>query len=109
MADGLIARSGRGRGDADEKPEAGTVAAGEPLPEWERDLYEGAEKKAAEPSPPRPPLPPSRLPAEPLAAEAVAAAGCRRRSSSPLPSRLPRAPPPSRYAASRRTSRESHG
>jgi small subunit ribosomal protein S2 len=49
VADGLIARSGRGRGNnADEKPEAGTVAAGEPLPEWERDLYEGAEKKAAE-------------------------------------------------------------
>ncbi|WP_433826918.1 30S ribosomal protein S2 [Actinoplanes sp. CA-015351] len=48
VADGLIARSGRHRGNADEKPEAGTVAAGEPLPEWERDLYEGAEKKAAE-------------------------------------------------------------
>ncbi|MFF5080935.1 30S ribosomal protein S2 [Actinoplanes sp. NPDC000266] len=48
VADGLIARSGRGRGGADEKPEPGTVAAGEPLPEWERDLYEGAEKKAAE-------------------------------------------------------------
>jgi small subunit ribosomal protein S2 len=48
VADGLIARSGRGRGGADEKPEPGAVAAGEPLPEWERDLYEGAEKKAAE-------------------------------------------------------------
>ncbi|MGX6607247.1 30S ribosomal protein S2 [Micromonosporaceae bacterium Da 78-11] len=46
VADGLIKRSGRGRGGADEKPEPGTVAAGEPLPEWERDLYEGAEKKA---------------------------------------------------------------
>ena len=46
VADGLIARSGRGRGgNADEKPEAGTVAAGEPLPEWERDLYEGAEAR----------------------------------------------------------------
>jgi len=48
VADGLIARSGRNRGDADAKPEAGTVAAGEPLPEWERDLYEGADKKAAD-------------------------------------------------------------
>jgi small subunit ribosomal protein S2 len=47
VADGLIARSGRNRGNADDKPEPGTVAAGEPLPEWERDLYEGAEKKAA--------------------------------------------------------------
>jgi len=45
VADGLIKRSGRNRGDADDKPEPGTVAAGEPLPEWERDLYEGAEKK----------------------------------------------------------------
>ncbi|MDI6097613.1 30S ribosomal protein S2 [Actinoplanes sp. NEAU-A12] len=48
VADGLIARSGRGRGGAEEKPEPGAVAAGEPLPEWERDLYEGAEKKADE-------------------------------------------------------------
>jgi len=46
VADGLIKRSGRNRGNADDKPEPGTVAAGEPLPEWERDLYEGAEKKA---------------------------------------------------------------
>ena len=61
VADGLIARSGRGRGGADEKPEPGAVAVGEPLPEWERDLYEGAEKKAAE------------VPAEIPAAEANAA------------------------------------
>ncbi|GIF18545.1 small subunit ribosomal protein S2 [Actinoplanes tereljensis] len=59
VADGLIARSGRNRGNVDDKPEPGTVAAGEPLPEWERDLYEGAEKKATD--------------AEPVAAEAVAA------------------------------------
>ena len=51
VADGLISRSGRNRSDADAKPEAGTVAAGEPLPEWERDLYEGAEKKAADVEP----------------------------------------------------------
>ena len=48
VAEGLIARSGRKSGNADEKPEPGTVAAGEPLPEWERDLYEGAEKKAVD-------------------------------------------------------------
>ena len=49
VAEGLIARSGRGSArTADEKPEAGAVAAGEPLPEWERDLYEGSEKKADE-------------------------------------------------------------
>src|SRR3990170_544277 len=48
VADGLIKRSGRNRGNADDKPEPGTVASGEPLPEWERDLYEGAEKKAAD-------------------------------------------------------------
>src|SRR4051794_41332540 len=54
VADGLIARSGRNNrsGDADSKPEPGTVAAGEPLPEWERDLYEGAEKKADDAEPP---------------------------------------------------------
>jgi small subunit ribosomal protein S2 len=51
VAEGLIARSGRNRGDADAKPEPGTVAAGEPLPEWERDLYEGAEKKADDTEP----------------------------------------------------------
>jgi small subunit ribosomal protein S2 len=45
VAEGLIARSGRNRQDADAKPEPGTVAAGEPLPEWERDLYESNEKK----------------------------------------------------------------
>jgi small subunit ribosomal protein S2 len=48
VADGLIARSGRNRSNVDDKPEPGTVAAGEPLPEWERDLYEGAEKKAGD-------------------------------------------------------------
>jgi small subunit ribosomal protein S2 len=48
VADGLIKRSGRNRGDADDKPEPGTVAAGEPLPEWERDLYEGADKTTDE-------------------------------------------------------------
>jgi len=51
VADGLIARSGRNRGNADDKPEPGTVAAGEPLPEWERDLYEGAEKKTESDAP----------------------------------------------------------
>jgi len=65
VADGLIARSGRGRGGDDAKPEVGTVAAGEPLPEWERDLYEGAEKKADEAAEP--------VAAEPVAAEPVAA------------------------------------
>jgi small subunit ribosomal protein S2 len=57
VADGLILRSGRGRGNDDSKPEAGAVAAGEPLPEWERNLLEGTEQKAA---------------AEPAAAEPVA-------------------------------------
>ncbi|GGN53594.1 30S ribosomal protein S2 [Actinoplanes lobatus] len=74
VAEGLIARSGRGRGgNADEKPEAGTVAAGEPLPEWERDLYEGAEKKAEEPAaaaaaPADAPAAPADAPAAPAAA-----------------------------------------
>ncbi|GAA2861927.1 30S ribosomal protein S2 [Actinoplanes cyaneus] len=86
VADGLIARSGRNRGDADAKPEAGTVAAGEPLPEWERDLYEGADKKtdeaapaaAAEPAaaaaePAAAAAEPAAAAAEPAAAEPVAA------------------------------------
>jgi small subunit ribosomal protein S2 len=73
VADGLIARSGRGRGgNADEKPEPGTVAAGEPLPEWERDLYEGAEKKAAEPAAEA--AAPAAAAAEPAAAAAEPAA-----------------------------------
>ncbi|WP_221323968.1 30S ribosomal protein S2 [Actinoplanes sp. L3-i22] len=72
VADGLIQRSGRNRGDADAKPEAGTVAAGEPLPEWERDLYEGAEKKADEPAAVVAAEPAAA--AEPVAAEPAAVA-----------------------------------
>src|SRR5688572_28115504 len=51
VADGLIARSGEASrsGGADEKPEPGTVAADEPLAEWERELLEG--KKTEEPAP----------------------------------------------------------
>ena len=47
VADGLIARSGKAaaRGGAEAKPEPGTVAADEPLPEWERELLEGAEQE----------------------------------------------------------------
>jgi small subunit ribosomal protein S2 len=70
VADGLIARSGRNRGDADAKPEPGTVAAGEPLPEWERDLYEGAEKAADE----QPAAAAPAAAAEPAAAEPADAA-----------------------------------
>ena len=47
VADGLIARSGRGRG-GDDKPEPGVVGTDEPLAEWERELLEGADKKADE-------------------------------------------------------------
>ena len=65
VADGLIKRSGRNRGNADDKPEPGTVAAGEPLPEWERDLYEGADKKAADAEPA---AEPAAAPAAPAAA-----------------------------------------
>jgi small subunit ribosomal protein S2 len=71
VADGLIKRSGRNRGNADDKPEPGTVAAGEPLPEWERDLYEGADKKAADVEPAAAAAPAAA--AEPAAAEPVAA------------------------------------
>ncbi|MEN3305634.1 MAG: small subunit ribosomal protein [Micromonosporaceae bacterium] len=51
VADGLISRSGKAtRGStADEKPEPGVVAAGEPLAEWERELLQGT--KAEEPPP----------------------------------------------------------
>jgi small subunit ribosomal protein S2 len=46
VAEGLIARSGRGSGrTADEKPEPGVVAADEPLAEWERELLEGGGAK----------------------------------------------------------------
>jgi small subunit ribosomal protein S2 len=70
VAEGLIARSGRNRGNADEKPEPGTVAAGEPLPEWERDLFEGAEKKADD-AEPTAAAEPAAVAAEPAAAEAA--------------------------------------
>ncbi len=44
VADGLIARSGKAlrAGSAEAKPEPGTVASDEPLPEWERELLEGS-------------------------------------------------------------------
>ncbi|WP_213454552.1 30S ribosomal protein S2 [Rhizomonospora bruguierae] len=46
VADGLIARSGKAqRGGAEEKPQPGAVASGEPLAEWERELLEGPEAK----------------------------------------------------------------
>jgi small subunit ribosomal protein S2 len=76
VADGLILRSGRGRGGADEKPEPGTVAASEPLPEWERDLLEGTDKKAdTEPAAVVPVAAPvADAPADAAPAEPVAAA-----------------------------------
>ena len=40
-AAGLIARSGKARGD--EKPEPGTVGSDEPLAEWEQELLAPAE------------------------------------------------------------------
>jgi small subunit ribosomal protein S2 len=47
VAEGLIARSGRGAARAaDEKPEPGIVAADEPLAEWERELLEGSKGEA---------------------------------------------------------------
>ncbi|GAB3123434.1 30S ribosomal protein S2 [Streptomyces calidiresistens] len=45
VAEGLIARSGAAGAKEGDKP------AGEPLPEWERELLEGAEAKAAEVAP----------------------------------------------------------
>jgi small subunit ribosomal protein S2 len=46
VADGLIARSGKALrgGPAEAKPEPGTVASDEPLPEWERELLEGSKR-----------------------------------------------------------------
>jgi len=58
VADGLMARAGASR-TADEKPEAGQLAADEPLAEWERDLLAPGSGDAA--------------PAEPVAAEPVVA------------------------------------
>ncbi len=49
VADGLIARSGRGAGrTTDEKPEPGAVAADEPLAEWERELLQRKEGPGAQ-------------------------------------------------------------
>jgi small subunit ribosomal protein S2 len=53
VAAGLIARSGKALrgGNADAKPEPGTVAGDEPLPEWERELLDGSKPdEAAQPS-----------------------------------------------------------
>jgi small subunit ribosomal protein S2 len=40
VAEGLMARSGRGSARTDEKPEPGAVAVDEPLAEWEWELLE---------------------------------------------------------------------
>jgi small subunit ribosomal protein S2 len=49
VADGLIARSGRGSGRAaDEKPEPGAVGVDEPLAEWERELLQRPDESTAE-------------------------------------------------------------
>ena len=74
VADGLIARSGRARGNDDSKPEPGTVAASEPLPEWERDLLEGTDKKADEPAAAPAAAAPTAAP-EPITAPVEVAAG----------------------------------
>ena len=70
VGDGLISRSGKRRG-SDEKPEPGD----EPLAEWERELIEDTEKKAAEPEQKAAASEPASEPvaAEPVAAEPVAA------------------------------------
>jgi small subunit ribosomal protein S2 len=49
VADGLIARSGKAlrAGGAEAKPEPGSVASDEPLPEWERELLEGARDRGS--------------------------------------------------------------
>ncbi|HLU27962.1 MAG TPA: 30S ribosomal protein S2 [Glycomyces sp.] len=49
VAEGLIARSGKAlrSGAAEAKPEPGTVASDEPLPEWERELLEGTRAQEA--------------------------------------------------------------
>jgi small subunit ribosomal protein S2 len=46
VAEGLIARSGKA-GRSTEKPQPGAVGADEPLPEWERELLEGAKPEDA--------------------------------------------------------------
>jgi small subunit ribosomal protein S2 len=67
-ADGLMARSARGRGgDAEAKPEAG-LAVDEPLAEWERDLLPGGTDGAALAEPAQP-----AAPAQPVAAGSVPA------------------------------------
>jgi len=49
VADGLIARSGRGSTrTADEKPEPGAVGADEPLAEWERELLQRPDESTTE-------------------------------------------------------------
>jgi small subunit ribosomal protein S2 len=52
VAEGLIARSGKAlrAAGAEAKPEPGTVASDEPLPEWERELLEGKATEAAAPA-----------------------------------------------------------
>ncbi|MBV1848623.1 30S ribosomal protein S2 [Catellatospora tritici] len=50
VADGLIARSGKASRGGDVKPEPGTVAADEPLAEWEQELLTGDKPAEAAPA-----------------------------------------------------------
>jgi small subunit ribosomal protein S2 len=74
VAEGLIARSGAAEAKEGEKP---AVAAAEPLPEWERELLQGAEAKAedAEKDAAAPAAPAAEQPAAEAQAEAEPAAG----------------------------------
>ncbi|MFG1672703.1 30S ribosomal protein S2 [Micromonospora sp. NPDC049282] len=75
VADGLIARSGRGRG-GDEKPEAGQVGADEPLAEWERELLEEPKRADEQPATPaaEQPAPAAAAAEQPAATEQPAPA-----------------------------------
>ncbi|MGP3968587.1 30S ribosomal protein S2 [Streptomyces sp. 6N223] len=74
VAEGLIARSGAAEAKEGEKP--AVAAAAEPLPEWERELLQGAEAKAAEAAPAEPATEQpaaEAAPAEPAAEQPAAA------------------------------------
>jgi small subunit ribosomal protein S2 len=71
VADGLMSRSRGG----DVKPESGTVAGDEPLPEWERELLAGQAEAPAEPAAATPEAAPAEAaPAEAETVEPVATA-----------------------------------
>ena len=104
VADGLMARAGRG--GADEKPDSGELGGGEPLAEWEQELLAGGTAAEALSEPLAEPIP------EPVVAAAVADATRDAADDpapvAPVPGAAPAAPAPDAVQAPAEQALDEH-